>query len=133
VYVATVAGDVVETTNFAGMSVLTVVGGNGGFVLWKNNEKQFASDEPPFLGEVAPRILVSGEDVYVLRKDNDEIVYWKNGQRQDALVKNKYSDYTSIAVSGDDVYVLGVVEMQSKLWKNGVEQTLQPGSPFRSQ
>jgi hypothetical protein len=125
VYVAAAGGTYPDAT---GMNRMPSSAG-GVIELWKNNEKQPAlTNEAGWLNATA-HVFVSGEDVYVLGKENNKIVCWKNGEKGAPLVDNIYSGAESIFVSGDDVYVTATVEGRGKLWRNGVEQTLQGKSP----
>lgn len=107
-------------------------------VYWKNGQMT----ELPFgdaEGAFVQKIIVSGEDVYILGQENGEtydVLYWKNGELV-GRIENEDVDVFDMAISGTDIYITGTqwdwrIDIPVAVyWKNG-EKTLLPGGTMSS-
>jgi hypothetical protein len=91
--------------------------------LWKNGIPTILPS-PSGVQTIASKVVVSGNDVYAINQENNEIgkiLLWKNG----VLVQTIDNAYPiDLKVDNNDVYILGKFENTHKIWKNGVETIL---------
>lgn len=109
------------------------VGGNGSTNgdnvyprYWKNGQ-EIILPRHIFLGSEAAtyvtNIAVVDNDVYVIGRAVYEPVYWKNGQKVNAI-NNDLQRVVAIKELNGDVYAIGAKDKQAAYWKNGQTKVL---------
>ncbi|MFN0032644.1 MAG: hypothetical protein ACKVOR_10840 [Flavobacteriales bacterium] len=78
-------------------------------------------------------LVVYNNDVYLVGRDGDQAVYWKNNIRTDLTDGSNGADWaTGITVHDDNVYVCGYQnhsgQRKAKYWLNGTETMLTTGA-----
>jgi len=66
----------------------------------------------------------AGEQVYFVGQDEDDAVYWLNGQRNVLPKTGSYAEASAIAVSGSNVFIAGVDGDDAVYWLNGRRNVL---------
>lgn len=110
------------------------VAGNAGHlfnaVIWKNGTAHYLSNKD--YTEIRS-ISVIGNDIYAIGREKGQVVFWKNGTRENLTGDAVSAFANSIFVSGNDVYVAGYESNEQNnavaiLWKNGIKQERTDGT-----
>jgi len=94
--------------------------------LWKNGLQASLPSTP---GSLASKVVVNGENVYVLGRaiENNSYVQkmWKNG-----IISTLPDDRRSIAVNNNNVYTVGLQDEQARFWTNNTGANLTNGDSY---